>query len=283
MPTSFSHRRAVALIAYLVVTTCALLFANCAWAEPKIQPLDARETRRVQAYLDSKDCPGAVQAVKEGVKARQPDVLLLAATMMEEGICMQADWKKAVNLYDMAYQAGNAPAWYAMVAALAVDGRDNGSALWYAAQRSTSLPSYCFPKADPVKDPDGFNAELERMPPKVFKACVYMVGVTQELIGHLQFPPDALYHGLQGNLKWTFVPSSGTVSWTFEQTADAVEGNRSMGRAQFDDERQIKKSLLNYVTGKSNFALARYTRPEGIDPSIVLHGALVFSIERQAR
>jgi hypothetical protein len=279
MPTSFSHRRAVALIAYLVAATYALLFANYAWAEPKLKAPDPRETRRVQAYLDSKDCPGAVRAIKDGVKARQPDVLLMAGTMMEEGICMQADWKKAVDLYDMAYQAGSASAWYAMVAALAVEGRDNGSALWYAAQRPTGLPSYCFPKADPLKDLDGFNAELERMTPSVFKSCVYMVGVMHEVFSRTRFPRDALYHDVQANLIMKFVPSSGTISWTFKQTAGAVEGDRSMAQAQFGDQRKFEKSLLNYVTSKSNYALARYTRPEGIDPSLELSGEFVFSIK----
>jgi hypothetical protein len=278
MPTSFSHRRAAVLVANIVAAACSLSFADYAWAEPKMKPSDPRETRRVQAYLDSRDCSGAVKAVKDGIKARQPDVLLMAGTMMEEGICMQANWKKAVDLYDMAYQAGSASAWYAMVAALAVDGRDNGSALWYAAQRSTGVPSYCFPKADPLKDLDGFNAGLERMDPKVFKACVYMVGVTQEGFGHAQFPPDALVHGVQGTVTMKFVPSSGTISWTFKQSADAVTGYRNMAREQFEDERKVEKSLLNYVTGKSNFALARYTRPEGIDPGIVLSGEFVFSI-----
>lgn len=278
MPTSFNHRRTVVLIANFVATACALSFAGSAWAAPKMKVPDPRETRRVQAYLDSQDCPGAVQVLKDGVKARQPDVLLMAATMMEEGVCMKADWQKAVNLYDMAYQAGSPTAWEAMVAALAVAGRDNGGALWHAAQRPTSLPSYCFPKADPVKDPDAFNAELERMAPNVFKACVYMVGVMHEVVGHAKFPRDALYHQVQGDLTMKFVPSTGTISWTFVKTADGLASYRPMSSAQFDDERKTEKSLLNYLTGKGTFALARYTRPEGIDPAIVLSTVFVFSI-----
>ena len=280
MPTSFSHRRAVALIANIVATTCCLSFAANAWAEPKTPWPDPSEARRVQAYLDSKDCSGAVQAVKDGVKTRQPDVLLMAATMMEEGICMKADWKKAINLYEMAYQAGSVRAWFAMVAALAVEGRDNGSALWYAAQRPTGLPPYCFPKAEPLKDLDGFNAELERMAPNVFKACVYMVGVTQEVSAHA-FPRNALYGNVQGSLNMKFVPSSGTISWTFKQPADGVAGPagyRSMERVQFDDERTIEKRLLKYATAVGDSALARYTRPEGIDPSIVVPREFVFSV-----
>lgn len=278
MPTSFRHRRAVVLIANVVAATCASAFAASAWAEPTFQRPDPRETRRVQAYLDSKDCPGAVKAVKDGIKARQPDVLLMAAMMMEEGVCMKPDWEKAVNLYHMAYQAGSPSAWSAMVAALAVAGRDNGRALWYAAQQPTSLPSYCFPKADPLNDPDAFNAGLERMPSDVFKACVYMVGVTNEVFGHVQYPPVAEFHGVQGDLTMKFVPSSGTISWTFDKTADGVAGVRQMATAQFDDERKIQKSLLNYATSKGKFALARYARPEGIDPGIVLPGIFVFVI-----
>lgn len=279
MPISLKHRSAVVLITNFVTATCALSFAASASAEPAFQRPDPRETRRVQAYLDSKDCPGAVKAVKDGVKARQPDVLLMAGRMMEDGVCMKADWEKAVNLYDMAYQAGSLIAWSARVAALAVAGRDNGRALWYVAQKPISLPPYCYPAADPLKAPDAFNAELERMPSDLFKACVYMAGVTHEVFGHAQFPPIALYHGMQGELTMKFVPSSGTIAWTFENSAGGVTGVRHMATAQFDDERKIQKSLLTYVTARGKFALERYARPEGIDPRIMLPGKYLFEIQ----
>jgi hypothetical protein len=276
MSTTFSHRRAVFLSANLAATICAISFAADAWAEPKMKVPDPRETRAIQANLDSNDCPGAVHALKGGLKAHQPDVLLMAATMMEEGVCMKADWQKAVKLYDMAYQAGSPSAWSAMVSALAVAGRDNGAALWYAAQRPAGFPSDCFPKADPLKDPDAFNVELEHMAPNVFKACVYMVGVMYEVFGHAKFPRDALYNRVQGDVSMKFVPSAGTISWTFVKTADNIANYRRS--SLFDDERKAEKSLLNYLTGKGNFALARYTRPEGIDPGTVLTTKFVFTI-----
>ncbi|WP_130300811.1 MULTISPECIES: hypothetical protein [unclassified Duganella] len=240
---------------------------------------DPRETRRLAALLDNQDCPAAVQEVKDGIKARQPDVLMMAAAMMEDGVCMKANWEKAVSLYEMAYQAGSPTAWHAMVAALAAPGRDNGRALWFAAQRSYGLPGSCTPKADPLKQPDAFNDELERMPPEVFRACVYMAGVMSEVFGRTQYPPASLAYRMQGNLAMKFVPSSGVITWIFEQTADSSPGNRDMSKAQFHDERKIEKELLNYVKAKSDFALARYTRPEGIDPALVLSGEFRFTID----
>lgn len=275
--TSFSHRRAVFLIANIVATACALSFAVNAWAEPKIKQPDPRETRLLWTHVENKNCAAAVQEIKRGVKARQPDVLLMAGMMMEEGICMKADWERAVALYDLAYEAGSPTGRSAMVAALAVAGRDNARALWYAAQRPTGLPSYCYPKADPLKDPDAFDAQLERMAPDVFKACVYMAGVMHEVVGHAQFPPEALWHQVQGDLTMKFVPSSGTISWTLKRTADGMASYRGAA-AQFDDEKKIEKGLLDYVTAKGNFALARYTRPEGIDPGLVLPCVFIFSI-----
>lgn len=268
----------VALILRLFVALCAASFSSSALADPAVKRPDPRETRRLNALLDSKDCPGAVQEVKAGIKARQPDVLMMAAAMMEEGICMKADWEKAVNLYQMAYQAGSPTAWNAMVAALAAPGRDNGRALWYAAQRPSGLPGNCIPKADPLKAADAFNDELERMPPEVFRACVYMAGVMSEVFAHTRYPPAALSYRVQGNLKMKFIPSSGAITWSFEQTADSVPGDRDMSKAQFHDERKIEKDLLNYVKTKSDFALARYTRPDGIDPATVLRGEFVFTI-----
>jgi hypothetical protein len=192
---------------------------------------------------------------------------------------MKADWEKAVTLYEMAYQAGSGSAWSAMVAALAVAGRDNGRALWYAAQRPaaqrpSSLPPYCFPKADPLKDPDGFNAGLERMTPEAYNACVYMVGVTSEVEGHAQFPSVATRFAVQGDLTMTFTPSAGTITWTFQQTADSIITGEQYGK-----ESTIDNSLLTYVTAKSKYALTRYTRPPGIDPTLVLRVKYVFTLD----
>jgi hypothetical protein len=280
MPNLLSPLRSVALIAKTVAISCALLAASSAWAAPTIKVPDPRETRGLRAYLDSNDCPGALQVVKAGIKARQPDVLLMAGTMMEEGICMKADWEKAVTIYEMAYQEGSPTAWSSMIAALALPGRDNGRALWYAAQGGLpkGMPSGCIPTADPIKELDAFNTQLEHMAPGLFKACVYMVGVTNEVFGHVQFPPIALHYGVQGNLTMKFTPASGTIAWTFEQTADSTAKYRAMARDQFDDERKIDKILLTYVTAKGKYALGRYARPDGIDPGIVLSSMFAFTI-----
>ena len=116
------------------------------------------------------------------------------------------------------------------------------------------------------------------MAPELFKACVYMVGVTNEVFGNVQFPPSALYYGVQGNLTMKFTPSSGTIAWTFEQTADSTASYRAIASNQFDDEHKIDKILLTYVTAKGKYALGRYARPDGIDPGIVLFSMFVFAI-----
>jgi hypothetical protein len=280
MPSISSPLQSVVLIANAVAISCALLSSSNAWAAPQMKAPDSRETRGLRAYLDSNDCPGAVQTVKAGIRARQPDVLLMAGTMIEEGVCMKADWEKAITVYEMAHQEGSPSAWPAIIAALAVPGRDNGRALWYAAQSGLpkGLPPGCIPSADPIKELDAFNTQLERMPPELFKACVYMLGVTNEVLGHVQFPPIALHYGVQGNLTMKFTPASGTITWTFEQTADSKAGFRDMSKDQFDDERKIDKILLTYVTAKGKFALGRYARPDDIDPGIVLSSMFVFTI-----
>ncbi|UUZ53299.1 hypothetical protein LP419_31130 [Massilia sp. H-1] len=60
--------------------TGLLLSAALAHATPTYLDPDPDATRRVSAYLDSKDCPGAVKALNDGVKSKQRDVLLLAYT-----------------------------------------------------------------------------------------------------------------------------------------------------------------------------------------------------------
>lgn len=269
---------ALATTAKLFASACLLTMAADVCAAPAFKEPDPRETRRLMSYLDSKDCAGAVQAMKDGMKARQPDVILMSAGMVEDGICVKSDWEKAEKLYLLAAENGSPSALNALVAGLAVAGRDNGKALWYSAQHRTAMPSDCIPKADPLSDPEGFNQSLERMPAKQFKECVYMAGVVHEVFARVQFPGRALVNGVQGKVLMTFKPSAGTIDWQFAQSTDAHAVYRSMDKAQFDDERTIERALLDYMRAKGKFALARYARPEGIDPAIVLKGEFVFTI-----
>lgn len=258
----------------------ALFFAQTAvaWAEPKYVRPDFNAIRHVSSYLSRLECPKAVEELKAGVKSKQPDVLLLAGTLFEEGLCVKQNWEKAANLYELAHDAGNFSGIPRLVAGYAIAGRDNGLALWWAAQRPAGLPSACIPKADPRTDPEGFNAALERMPAPLFQGCVYSVGVASDVIAETYYPPEASRNGVSGDLLMEFVPSSGTITWKYERFEigrPAVV--RDLAKTQFDHTRAVENSLMSYLTKKGESALARYKKPEGIDPSFKMHRRFIFN------
>jgi hypothetical protein len=188
--------------------------------------------------------------------------------MCEEGLCVKPDWDKAAGLYMRAQEAGQRFATERLIAGYARPGRDNGTALWWAARSPlrNDLPPSCIAQADPVGDPDGFNAGLERMPPATFQGCVYLVGVVNEIASQVKYPRIALHNNVTGTFQMEFVPAAGRVTWNIidlDVNEDGPHGFRDLAREAFTDPREIRNSLVNYLKGKSNFALARYPHPDG--------------------
>lgn len=268
---------------------CGILCALAASgnAAPRFVAPDYDATRGITAMIESGQCKSAVEALKPGLKAKQPDVLLLAGTMYEEGLCVQRHWDKAAGLYMLADEAGNRSAALRLVAGYAIEGRDNGLALWWVAKRwgRGALPANCLPAADPDSNPDGFNDGLERMPPPLFQGCVYVAGVLGELTAQMRFPPTALYNGVSGSVIMEFRPAQGTIDWRqgeLDVNVNAAPLVRDLARAQFEDRRAVENSLLAYMKGKGQFALSRYRRPEsGIDPDFVFKTTFSFEIARR--
>ncbi|NGZ84346.1 hypothetical protein [Duganella aceris] len=254
-----------------------LALAAPAWAGTDSLAPDPKGLATVTAFLASGDCPGAVGAIKEGIKSRHPAVLLVAGTMFEEGVCVKPDWDKAVNLYLLADAAGNRSAIPRLAAGYAVAGREHGLALWWAAHRPLNLPAACVPAADPEKQQDAFNAALERMPPALFQACVYIAGVTYDVMANVEFPPDAARYRMSGTLAMEFIPAEGAINWRYLRRGDVERpsGVRDMGKEQFEEHR-IENSLMTYVKQKGKAALARYAQPAGIDPAWRVRATLAF-------
>jgi hypothetical protein len=230
-------------------------------------------------------CTQAVEALKPGLRAKRPGFLLLARMMHDEGICVKADWDKAVNLYMLALQAGNQTAEPRLVAGYARPGRDNGLALWWVAKSRVAgaFPRQCIPQADPERDLDGFNAGLETMPPETFKACVYLVGVVAAVAAEREFPQLALQNGVTGAYTMSFDPARGTIAW--QQEALEINVNkgswaRDLAQDDLDNPRKIRDSLLAYLKDKGDFALTRYPKPDGgLPPGYVYRSTFSFTIE----
>lgn len=262
-----------------------LLCFHAAQAAPTYfdQP-DRHATKRLASYLASQDCPGAVKALNEGVKARQRDVLLAAGTMYETGLCVKQSWERAVHFYQLADAAGNPSAVQRLASGYAVEGRDGAVALWWAAHRPGSLPRECVPQADPEKDAEGFEKALAAMTPAQFKACVYMVGVYASIRAETEFPAEALLRDVYGDVAMEFTPATGTIAWRQDKRERATGvGQRDAARLKEDDGRAVEHSLINYMRKTGERTLARYRKPEGIDPAVRIGHTFSFFYELDGR
>ena len=242
---------------------------------------DSNVIRPINTAIMARNCPNALSMMKAGVKAKQPDALLLGGTMFENGTCMKADWDKAQTLYLMADKAGNFSGVPRLMAGFARSGRENGLALWWAAKRGYSLGKACDSGVDP-DDTDAFNAKLEGMAPEVFRACVYSAGVFGETIAQGHFPQESVNHGISGSVRMTFKPALGVIEWEqHELNVDERQsyGVRDLALAELEDPRAIKKSLVTYLKAKGLYALSRYQKPDsGFDPDTVLRHEFVFTL-----
>jgi hypothetical protein len=242
-------------------------------------------TLRIKRLTAAGSCAEAAAALKEGVKAKHPDVLLLAGTMYEDGACLAPNWERAVNLYMLADQAGNRGARLRLVAGYARAGRDNGLALWWMAKARDmqGFPAACLPRSDPDNNPNGFNDELERMAPAVFRSCVYAAGVVAEVSSQVDFPMQAAYSGVSGAVTMEFTPALGAINWVQNEltvTERQPGGIRDLAKAELDNPRAAKTSLLRYLGAKGEFALSRYQRPEGgLAADVVLKRRFVFTLD----
>lgn len=247
------------------ILLCAL--SAGASARTYLEP-DERALLHIKLALGAGDCKAAVDNLKPGLKAKQPDVLLMAGLMYEEGYCLAPNWDKAAGLYMRADEAGNRSAIPRLIAGYAKPGRDNAMALaWAARAPHGTYAKACIPDANPDTDPERFNDELERMPARHFQGCVYLVGVVADVMAESSYPPLALVNHVSGKFFMEFNPARGTITWRVEELEQGQAfGVRDLQKAELDDPRTIRNSLMNYLKQKGERALSRYLRPESDFP-----------------
>lgn len=214
--------------------------------------------------LQYKDCPGAVAALNKGLATKHKDVLLMAGSMYEQGICLKPSWTSAENYYLQAWQAGNQDAIDRLIAGYARDQRDPAAALYWQASLSNPLPAACRLPKSLADDPDKFVAELKSWKPERLNACVYVVGVLAQVRAEIEFPGDAARRGLAGDLRGTFHPASGKIEWVVTDTTE-IAVTRSV---VFEEStpRAARDMLLKVAQKISDRALESFKKPDGIDP-----------------
>ena len=245
-----------------------------------------KHTDSIEQMIAEGHCVPAVDALKAGLAAKKPEVMLLAGTMYDEGLCVKPNWDRAAAFYMRAQDFRQRFALERLVAGYARPGRDNGMALYWAAQSPAhmGLPRECVPAADPLKDPDGFASGIDKMPPAVFQSCVYTAGVVAQIFSETSYPPLALEWNVTGNILMVFDPAANTVDWqadTLNVPDTAPSGIRNGADDLVQNPRAVKNSLVNYLKGKSDFALKRFARPSTweLDRTFRLKREIVFSID----
>ena len=236
--------------------------------------------RAIVSYMIQKDCGGAVRVLKEGLKAKEVEVMLMAGTMYEDGMCVKQNWEQASGFYESAADAGNKWAQSKLVAGLVSHG-DAGGALYWVHKLPRVLPGQCYSQVDPDKDADGFTADVNRWPQQRLQGCLYMAGVYHAIFGNMHYPDEAARIGVWGDVEMRFAPAAGTVDWTSTRHETRVLPGLQVVNPDtpLAHRGRPEKLLVSHARLVSDQALKRFARPEGISPDIVITSPYTFEYQ----
>ena len=237
----------------------------------------------VRSRIDARDCGGAVERLKAGLKQGHPEVALLAGSMYEHGICVKASWDNAVTFYVQAHSGGLAEGAERLAAGFAEPARgpDAAAALWWGLQGRGGMPNQaCAVSREAEKDPDRFVAELRSWHPTLLAICNYMVGVISTVSSGITYPGRARAYGLGGEVTLRFLPAVPRIelkkggSKEF-QLYGWVDGDKLRDREAGLADGFFEHSLRELA----NYALRRYPQPAGIPDGAQAMVKYVFELE----
>ncbi len=235
--------------------------------------------RRIQAG----DCAGAAKRLNEGLARDSPEVNFLAGTLFDNGVCLKADWKKAVHFYVKAYDGGKQAALYRLAAGFAAPehGADVAAALWWASRRKAEFSfKECAVGAAAMDDPDRFVAELRSWPAPRLALCNYMVGVLATLAGEIRYPEKALYRSVEGEVALRFAPAVPRIDFRAANAREyqvlALGHGAAPGGIDTGTGMGAIENALGQVAAR---ALKRYPQPAGIGPDTVQEIVFHFSMD----
>lgn len=213
------------------------------------------------------DCAGAVDWLKDGLKAEYREVELLAGTMYDLGLCVRRDWSRAVAFYAKAYAAGLPEGAERLAAGYAdpKNGPDAAAALWWAMKGRAFHDPGCGVPQDAANDPDRFVAVLSSWTPQRLSYCNYVVGVMSTISSELRYPELAADFALGGDFTLHFLPAVPRVEVQKGEAREYavlgfIDGDALRDRSSKAVARSIEKTIKE-VTDR---ALKRYPQPAGI-------------------
>ncbi|MCP5272439.1 MAG: hypothetical protein H6932_14610 [Burkholderiaceae bacterium] len=247
------------------------MLALVAGAASAVQrPEQTREEREfldaVHVALRHRDCAAVVQRLNDGLAAKLPDAFLMAGTMYEEGLCLKRSWERAAEHYGRAWSTGHTGGGYRMIAGLA--SREPGAALWWAQRVGQAMPAACRVPAEVHADVQAFVAALNAWPAGRLQACSHVAGVVATVIGEAEYPGEALGQMLEGSVQLRYRPAEARLEWQNLETRALAHGGLLRGEPLQDREsRAARDRMRAALETLGQRALARYPRPEGIDPN----------------
>lgn len=237
----------------------------------------------IRGRIEAGDCPRAVAYLKDRWKAGHPEVALLAGSMHENGICVKADWDKAVSFYVQAHQGGLPEAAERLAAGYAdpARGPDVAAALWWSRQgRGGASFGSCDPSAQAAADPERFVGELQTWSPSKLAICNYVVGVMSTLSAEVNYPRRAQAYSIGGEVTLRFLPGVPRIDLKKGETeAYALYGWVDGDVLRDREAKPVTDSFEKTLREVAQRALRRYPQPPGISPDLSISTKFIFSLD----
>lgn len=232
------------------------------WRQQRDRPLSEAEqaVQGVTEAIGQRDCAAAVKQLNAGLAKGHPQVMVLAATMYEDGLCLRQNWDRAVALLQRAHGAGSPVAAARLAAGYAapVGGGDKPAAVWWGLQAGLPLPPACRVEPAVVADADKFVAAVGAWPAGQLERCAFAAGVLGSVIGQFDGGELADAYALVGELRFAYTPGAARI-----EVGDSLGPAAGSGDAEHARERRA--ALVAQVRKAVDAALTRYARPAGLD------------------
>lgn len=236
--------------------------------------------------IAAKDCSGAVEDLKAGLKRGFDEVSLLAGSMYDNGVCVRRDWDRAVAFYAKAWDGGMKEAADRLAAGYAApeNGGDIAAALWWANRgRGQAGQAYgiknCTVGATAVDDPDRMVEEMKSWEPARLTSCKYMLGVMSTMAAEVKYPAVAQRYGIGGSVVLRFMPGVPRIEIEKSDLREFEPLSRNQGDMTRERATKTIARFEKTINEVAERALRRYPNPGGIEADTAISVRYVFTMD----
>lgn len=262
-------RRATSPLLLSAACLAALLSLPVAAAE---SAPGRRATAAVTDRIAANDCTAAVDELNAALKQGYTEVILLAGSMFDHGVCVKRNWNRAVSFYSQAYEGGMPEAASRLAAGFAApeNGPDVAAALWWASRgrgqaAQVQANAGCAVSAAAADDAERFVAELQTWPQARLLACNYIAGVMSTLSAEIKYPQLALRYAVGGDVTLRFQPAVPQIDMRRGESREYQLIGIFRGEQLHDRQTERVTGGFEKALGEvADRALRRYPKPAGI-------------------